>query len=238
MPIRTHRHALGESRATVAALYPAGRGVRGGGGIPNVWDYRHVSGAGGFSIGVTEPTGLSPATTSSGYTTSSVWTANTLYATSFFVGGLGAKVTSLGIPLVTASGTPSTAYLGIYKCAPPSARNIYPTSLVYDFGTVTLNGVPANTQRNTSAPPQPVKLAPGLYWSVYKHVSGTPILPYRENTMNDTMVPGTILVGGTPYFTNGISVPGAAGPLEAVFPAGGTLALSARYPIVSINFGV
>jgi hypothetical protein len=190
---------------------------------------------------VADPTGLATGGSTAGTATGFV--INQIYAMPFFVGGAGARVDSLGVAMAAASVGVSVARMGIYRVAPPSARSIYPTSLVVDFGDVVLGaGTPGNTQRNTAT--VPTTLANGLYYTAFKLLSGNPTLAFLNGANSDAFVPGFVLDTSSPplpYAAGSLFVAGAAGPLESTFPAGGAVSRAfagEATPVVSVNFGV
>lgn len=216
VPIRPHRHALGEARAVVAALSPAARGRRGG-GVLSPWDYYHVGAASGLSVSVfSRGTGSNAhqfGTTQPG--------AAELSASPFWVGRTGLTITSLGVraSAVSAFATVSVE-LGVFDNAPLSDRSIYPRNRLA-VGTVSyVTTSEVGLKRVNIAP---LELSEGLYWFTFLVIS--PTNPRSWNApVPDSRHPET------PFMGRGPSV-AANGPNPTFgYYVGGQLNTPSAYP--------
>lgn len=147
-----------------------------------------------------------------------------LWTKLFFVGDLGVKIARMSI-FINGGGSPQNqARLGIYDVSPPSARDLYPKNLVYDFGVTPswpLSAVSGPSLQSTAdAPAGAVALTPGYYWMacVLSGVAGNVTAEYRMSGANCPLGvdPSTFV----PYI--GFRTPHVFGALPATFPAGAT----------------
>ena len=187
--------------------------------LPLPWDYWHEPGVSGFS-----PTLLYPQPNRVFGTNSGTFglTSGTPMAVPFFVGRLGRVVTQLGLWVASSHAT-AVVNLGIYACAPPSAYDVYPTTLVADMGNITLSATGARYTPVSSVP-----LTNGLYWLVARYKSGgAAALRTRNNPSSGSgWMPGRNVLGyngsGGAWMSLTATLP-AASALPATFPAGAAL---------------
>lgn len=231
MPIRIHRQALGESRAAVAALYPAGRGAGGGGALPLPFDYLHLPGNSGFS-----PLASAVQQNLIGTTGTFTTAVNTLFVFPFFVGRLGLSVSRAGVVSTTA-GAGRAVRVGIYAVAPPSAYDLYPTTLIQDFGTISTVATGANY---SAARGTPLKLTNGLYWIAVHQTTAT-----GSTLAAAAALTGNAATAGRPYLgwtsTNTVNRSATVAlttglVLPTPFPAGAALSTTlSALPIVMLE---
>jgi hypothetical protein len=231
MPIRPHRSALGEARASVAALIPSarGHGGGGGGGEPIVWDHRNYANA-----DLTLLSDMGNTFQYGGFFGNAVPTVARITSAPFFVGGLGMTVRAMGIEKASGGNT-GVGRLGIYKMADPSARSNYPTTLMRDFGEVVVG---VASQVYTTAE-DPISLPNGMYFAAFLLESGNCSLQHYQNPQWDDVFLGWTYTATTVAPNNAIYVDGvAAGGLPTTFPAGGAFAVGSDSagagPVISI----
>ena len=172
------------------------------------WDYWHVVGAGGLTV-----QNVRDRKESAGVLGNAVATLpNILTATPFWVGDDGVSVNKIGI--VTSSSGNGTCRIGIYKCPPPSAHDMYPSSLVQDFGEMTMTG--SVNPRYLSISPS-CRLNVGLYYVAMVFSSA------RSTIQGDTLVGGPGYLLGYSRISGrgliGFAVRHNYGPLPTSFPA-------------------
>lgn len=176
------------------------------------YDYWHVQAASGLTLPFQGREWASPAVSTVQY----AW--GMLTARPFFVGDSGVKVSRIGLRLSAATYT-GLCRVGIYACPPPSAHNMFPSTLVADLGDLNLNG----TQNPYIAAGTPVELDPGFYYVATRFYSPGASLPAFGNRHGEVSVggPGYPLgfdrVTGVGYI--GFSTYNPSGPLPATFPA-------------------
>jgi hypothetical protein len=185
--------------------------------VPQVWDFRREAQAlDGWSV-FGSPTGFF---TGSGGALSA--NLNVISARPFFVGNQGLQISGLQL-LGSGAGVNR---LGIYRCAAPSAKNLYPTTLVKDFGDLVTTGTPA-----VWTLPGSVFLPNGLYYTAYKLTSGGSAFVYHTSGTTDSQVLG-YTTAGLP--NTAITVADITAGLPATFPSGGVCTDGERCPNVGI----
>jgi hypothetical protein len=185
--------------------------------IPQVWDFRRETQAlDGWSV-FGSPTGFF---TGSGGALSA--NLNVISARPFFVGNQGLQISGLQL----LGGGAGVNRLGIYRCAAPSAKNLYPTTLVKDFGDLVTTATPA-----VWTLPGSVFLPNGLYYTAYKLTSGGSAFLYNYSGWTDSQVLG-FTTAGLP--NTAITVADMTAGLPATFPSGGVCTDGERCPDVGI----
>lgn len=116
--------------------------------------------------------------------------------------------------------------LGIYRCAAPSAKDLYPTTLIKDFGDLVTTGTPA-----VWTLPGSVFLPNGLYYTAYKLTSGGSTFLYNYSGWTDSQVLG-FTAAGLPNMA--ITVADITAGLPVTFPSGGVCTDGERCPNVGI----
>lgn len=185
--------------------------------VPQVWDFRReTQSLDGWSVfGI--PTGFF---TGSGGALSA--NLNVISARPFFVGSQGLQISGLEL---LGSGV-GVNRLGIYRCADPSAKDLYPTTLMKDFGDLVTTGTPA-----VWTLPGSVFLPNGLYYTAYKLTSGGSAFVYHTSGTTDSQVLG-YTTAGIPNVA--ITVADMTAGLPATFPSGGVCTDGERCPNVGI----
>jgi hypothetical protein len=188
-------------------------------GSSEFWDFKHSNGTAGWT------TFQDPVHSFAGSSGTLASNLNQLSARPFFVGALGLQVTALS---VTGSGN-GVCRVGIYRTSAPSANDVYPTTLVADFGSITTTAT-----NNIWTATNSVFLPNGLYYTAYKLLSGNQTFFYSTPAATDTQILGYSPVNGDAYAA--LTVTDLTTPMPSTFPAGAIGSLGERCPNVAVNF--
>lgn len=174
------------------------------------YDYWHVSGGGGYI----NSNNHAEIDESAGVFSYAPAVANVLCARPFFVGDSGVFMQKMGVSVLTAS--TGSVRLGIYANPPASAHDMYPTTLLADFGAVLVTA-PTGVKYSASLAPGTLELACGYYWAalIAENAGGNFFTNERFNGSNNPMGMDS---AGAPYL--GWSVAQAYGAMPATFPSG------------------
>jgi hypothetical protein len=194
------------------------------------WDYWHEDGASGLTVYNVRDQQESAGVVGGG---GGFAAPHMLTARPFWVGDEGLRVTS--VSLSTESNQSGACRFGIYACPPPSAHDMYPSTLVSDIGELVLAGALARPVKTLAAP---LDLAPGFYYLATLFRVATPAERLAGFT-GLTSVSSQPLLGG-PGFPLGYSPSSASNaPLtgfSTYFPYG---SLPATFPALAAgSFGV
>lgn len=175
------------------------------------YDYWHVNNA-GLSLGFNSREWMTPAVSSSQY-----W-CGVLTARPFFVGDNGIKLNAVRLRMFDATRTGSCR-IGIYACPPPQEHNMFPSSLIADFGDLNLNG----TTLPVITAGAPVELGPGFYYVATRFRAAAAGFPPFGSVHGEGAVGGPGFPLGYDPFTGagyiGFSAYCPTGPLPDPFPA-------------------
>lgn len=198
------------------------------------WDYWHEDGASGLTVYNVRDQQESAGVVGGGGAAAA---PHMLTARPFWVGDEGLRVTSVSLSM-GASNQPGACRFGIYACPPPSAHNMYPSTLVSDIGELGLAGALARPVKTLAAP---LDLAPGFYYLATLFRVATPAERLAGFT-GLTSISSQPLLGGPGFplgYSSSVAPPSGGVPLtgfSTYFPYG---SLPATFPpLAAGSFGV
>lgn len=196
------------------------------------YDYLHAPGNSGFS-----PLSSAVQQNYIGSTTTFSTSVNTIAIFPFFVGRGGLTVSRAGVVNFTA-GAGRAVRVGIYSVPPPSAHDLYPTTLVQDFGLIDTTVAGARYSATLSSP---LVLQNALYWiAVHQATATGSTLTAAASITGGPATGGRVYLGwaaatnlpnrmATATLTTGLSLP-------STFPAGAALSTSlSAIPLVLLE---
>lgn len=198
------------------------------------WDYWHEDGASGLTVYNVRDQQESAGVVGGGGGEAA---PHMLTARPFWVGDEGLRITSVSLSM-GASDQPGACRFGIYACPPPSAHDMYPSTLVSDIGELVLAGALARPVKTLAAP---LDLTPGFYHLATLFRVATPaerIAGYAGLTT----ISSQPLLGGPGFplgYSSSVAPPSGGVPLtgfSTYFPYG---SLPATFPpLAAGSFGV